>query len=116
MADEFVTVGRFYTANEAEMARAALEAEGIAAFVTDANMASMLSNAVGGAKVEVSPADADRAKQFLAAWSPPRASGESEADTVGTSTCLQCGRPMPEWLATCPECGWTYEVQGSVEP
>lgn len=116
MAEELITVGRFYTANEAEMARVALEAEGIGAFVADANMVSMLSNAVGWAKVEVGQQDAERARQILAAWQPPAVSDETEADIVETSTCLQCGRPMPEWLAICPDCGWTYEIQGSVEP
>jgi hypothetical protein len=112
---ELETVGRFYTANEAEMARAALEAEGIPAFVADANMVSMLSNAVGWAKLQVGQQDTERARQFLTAWRPPETPEGTPSSLLDMTTCMQCGREMPEWLATCPDCGWTYEAPADAE-
>jgi uncharacterized paraquat-inducible protein A len=110
MDEKLVTVRQFYTVHEAEMAKTALESAGIQAFVADVNMASMLSNAVGGAKVQVNEPDWQRATEFLAAWQPSLPLTEDSEDGDNMTTCLQCGQTMPEDMATCPACGWTYDT------
>ena len=64
MAERLVTVATFHLAAQAAMARNALEAAGIPAVVTDAEVVAMdwlLAPAVGGIKVQVRAADADPA-------------------------------------------------------
>ena len=115
MEKELVTVRRFYTTPEAELAKIALESEGIQAFVADGNMASMLANAVGWAKVQVNDEDAARATEILAAWRPPvRAAEDSDiGDTA--MMCMECGQIMREGVSSCPACGWTYDPSADAE-
>jgi hypothetical protein len=64
-----VTVGAFTTVTEAEAARLLLDSHGIACVLSDAetiSMAWIMSNAVGGVKLLVAEADANRARQLLA--------------------------------------------------
>jgi hypothetical protein len=112
MEEELVTVRRFYTTPEAELAKIALEAEGIQAFVADGIMTSMLAVAVGWAKVQVKEEDAARATEILAAWKPPARPNElDETDPSETALmCLECGQIMREGVSTCPACGWTYSA------
>lgn len=68
MNDRLVTVGTFENVFRAEYAKSLLEDEEIQATVADAEFVSMawyLSNAVGGIKVQVWEADAERAKHIL---------------------------------------------------
>lgn len=70
---ELTTVVAYGTLQDAEMARFALEAEGINAIVLGANTMSMLSYmlpavAPQGVRVAVLPQDADRARQLLEEW------------------------------------------------
>lgn len=64
MADRLVTIATFDAPTQAQIARGALEDAGIDAVLTDENTVTLfwsLSNAVGGIKVQVREADAERA-------------------------------------------------------
>ncbi|VTS03873.1 Uncharacterized protein OS=Vibrio orientalis CIP 102891 = ATCC 33934 GN=VIA_002736 PE=4 SV=1: DUF2007 [Gemmata massiliana] len=68
MAGRLVTIARFDLAGQAHIARNALDAAGIKAVITDEAIVAMdwlLSNAVGGIKVQVLEEDADRALAVL---------------------------------------------------
>jgi hypothetical protein len=117
MTEDLITVRRFYTVNDAEMAKMLLEAEGISSFIADATLIAMdwfFGNAVGWVKLQVAAPDVDRAAQILAAMGPSEAP-DTLSEPEDDSSCLQCGRPMPEGVATCPDCGWTYESPADVE-
>jgi hypothetical protein len=67
-ADEPVTVAQYPFRTAAEAARVRLEAEGIAAFLCDAEVVDMnwlLGNALGWIKLQVPAADAERAAAIL---------------------------------------------------
>jgi hypothetical protein len=64
----YVTIATYIGAWEAHLARAKLESEGIFAVVLDDQIASInwfYSNAVGGVRLQVSEADAERAALIL---------------------------------------------------
>jgi hypothetical protein len=66
--DDLVTVATFMTAPEAHIARNALDAAGIRSVVTDGETVAMdwlLSNAIGGVKVQCRAADAERAAELI---------------------------------------------------
>ncbi len=65
--DEFVTIAVFDMAFEAEIARTRLEVEGIAAMLPDENTlgATGLSVMLGGVRLQVHRADAERALEIL---------------------------------------------------
>src|SRR5207249_616655 len=66
--DDLVTVATFRTAPEAELAKTALDAEGIEAFVADAETVTMdwlLGIAVGDVKVQVARSVAAQAREYL---------------------------------------------------
>jgi hypothetical protein len=70
MSDELVTIATVPTPLAAEQLRMVLEAEGIRAAISDAEVAGMnwmLSNAIGGVKVLVLAKDAERAVAVLVA-------------------------------------------------
>ena len=62
-------MGRYASVNEAEVVRSFLESEGIAAFVPDLHMSTILSHAIpfatGGVRVLISSLDFDRAQQLF---------------------------------------------------
>jgi len=65
---ELVTVATFMYPAQAHVARGRLESEGIRAFVADENLITMnwlYANTIGGVKLQVSAADADRARAIL---------------------------------------------------
>ena len=67
----WITVARFSFPHEAEIARSALEAEGIEAFVPDSQTASLYSAVTwgqGGVRLQVRPADEARARAQLDAF------------------------------------------------
>jgi ribosomal protein S27AE len=102
MPDKLVTVMAFSTLWEAEMARSRLQAEGVPTFLKDGytiNMDWLLSNALGGVKVQVAEGELTRARQIL---STPF---EVDVRDEGTSECL----------IKCPRCGnenIQYRVSG----
>tara|TARA_R110002111_G_scaffold2705_4_gene17925 strand:- start:10101 stop:10646 length:546 start_codon:yes stop_codon:yes gene_type:complete len=68
MSSEFVTVATLNTPTEANLVRNQLEAEEIRVFLSDeeaVGMAWYLGNALGGIKVQVAEADAERAFAIL---------------------------------------------------
>ena len=122
--EDFVTVATFLSLADAEPSRLALEAAGIPTLATDENMGSLLGTTmVGGIKLQVAQADAERAAELLdtlEAESPPEATDEDEDDEAeeaegaadGVSLkCPRCGADI--WYPaesrgtteTCPECG-----------
>jgi hypothetical protein len=63
------TIATFSKPEDAHLLRMRLNAGGIEAFVQDENMVQMdwlLSNAVGGVRVQVADEDADAARDYLA--------------------------------------------------
>jgi len=89
-----ITVARFTDAMQAHIARGRLQAEGIAGHIADEHYITMnwfLSNALGGVKLQVEKADADRAKNLL----NDIQSGDFAIDEVISVTapiiCPQCG-------------------------
>jgi hypothetical protein len=65
---DLVTVAAFADVAEAELAKERLELEGVLAFVVDAQTAGVmpfLTNTTGGVKVQVRPADAEKAREIL---------------------------------------------------
>lgn len=112
MSDEFVTVETYPRLPEATAAQLLLESEGISTFLADAETIAMdwlLANAVGGIKLQVPPADVDRATVLIRKMnfrSVVRA-GEPD-DAQDESLCLACGKDMPEDAERCSGCGWSY--------
>jgi hypothetical protein len=73
--DDFITVATFWNPAEAHVVRSRLEAEGIRAYLADEMTVTMdwlLSNAIGGIKLQVAEKDAARALRVLAEKQPPR--------------------------------------------
>ncbi len=67
--EELETVATFNSPWEAQLAKAALESEGIEAVIADENLLrlySALSNVIGGVRVQVRPDDLERARSVLA--------------------------------------------------
>jgi hypothetical protein len=111
MSAEFVTVATYRILPEAEAAKLHLEAEGLTTFLADAETVAMdwlLANAVGNIKLQVPPAQAEAAAALLEQLNVKRNEREQQSEDDATSTCLSCGAELPENLAQCPECGWSY--------
>jgi hypothetical protein len=103
MEQRLKTIVRYLTPEEAEIARIALEDEGIASYTEGATMAGMfwhLDNAVGGAKLQVAETDAERATAILAKRLPVSVEGEQEE-----SFCPKCGVKLPPGFCVCWSCG-----------
>lgn len=67
MADKFVTIAAFEYVADLEILKLKLESEGIQVFVKDGNIVNsdpLISNAVGGAKIQVFKEDEERAREF----------------------------------------------------
>ena len=93
MDDKLVTVRTYSLPWQADLARAALEAEEIPAFVADANTVSMnwlYSNAIGGVRLQVPESYAEAANETLSANENSSPSiPEDESDFLA---CPQCGK------------------------
>lgn len=73
------TVAAFTTPEQAHLLRLRLEAAGIAAYVQDENLIQtdwLLSNAVGGVRVEVADEDVEAVQEYLANEHGAASSGE----------------------------------------
>ena len=89
------------------------QAEGIAAFVADAATVGadwFLGNAIGYIKLQVRPADAERAIELLREIPEPAVRREAR-DAVSDDECLACGAAM-EQAKACPKCGWSFSDTG----
>jgi hypothetical protein len=91
MEENLVTVMTFSTLWEAEMAASRLESEDVPAYLKDGetvNMNWLLSNAVGGVKVQVTNADLRKAKEILSA--PVTVDAREEGETEDVIVCPRC--------------------------
>jgi hypothetical protein len=110
MADDLVTVERFLSWPEAEVARMQVEAAGIPVLLADAetvNMDWFMRNAIGYIKLQVPRDQAERAAAVLAQCKAERSESRQGAEDAEVSTCLRCGQRMPESAEACPACGWS---------
>lgn len=90
MTDKLVTIGRYSTPLEANMAKLKLESAGIYAFVADEYTIGinwLYSNALGGVKVQVPASVVSEAREILASEAESPATDEAETIDV----CPQCG-------------------------
>jgi hypothetical protein len=88
MADELVTVATYPFAGSAEVVRMRLEAEGIPAFVADAETVSMnwlFGNAVGWVKLQVPASQAEKARAFLEQLEKRRARAKQRCFCIATA-------------------------------
>ena len=88
MVDHYVTVRRYSSPQEAHLARAKLESEGVPAVIQDENLVRMnwlYSNVIGGVKVQVAHSHVQAANRILGCVDRPEpASGASYP-------CPECG-------------------------
>jgi hypothetical protein len=66
--EDLVTVAAFADVAEAELAKERLELEGVLAFVVGAQTSGVmpfLTSATGGVRVQVKPADMEKAREIL---------------------------------------------------
>lgn len=103
-----VSIASYPTASEAEAARLALEAAGIRALLSNAEVNRLLGSAAGFVELQVAAPDADDARRILHQGDSVELPDEGPSAAVASNTCLSCGSAMPENVDTCPACGWTY--------
>jgi membrane protease YdiL (CAAX protease family) len=124
--DDLVTVASFDFRADAEVQKLLLEENGIQAFLADDNLVGLnwfLSNAVGGVKLQVAEADADRANEILKQHQPVKdESKEAAAEEDIIFACQECGKKITfpgerrGCVETCPECGSYVDVPRATEP
>jgi len=91
-----ITISKFNNVRDAELARLALEVEGIPAFLIDAYTGQMLGPATtGGVRLQVDESDVDKADAVL-----NRIAGVIDAEYVAPSDAGPWEPPQ-----TCPNCG-----------
>jgi hypothetical protein len=112
MADDLVTVAQYQFLAEAEAARMRVGAEGISAFLSDAetlNANWLLGNAIGYIKLQVPRSQAEAAQAVLREMRGP-SGDEKDASAAGPEMdrCLACGATLHRGTPACSECGWSY--------
>ncbi len=88
MTNRYVTVRRYSSPQEAHLARAKLESEGIPAVIQDENLVRMnwlYSNAIGGVKLQVGNSQIEAANQILGAVD------NAEPNSGASDPCPECG-------------------------
>jgi len=114
MKEELVTVATYRFALSAEVARLALEQEGLRVFVADSNQVAtnfFLGPLVGYIKLQVPRSQADAALTIFqrqpslldSGGSSPNSEAEDEV-----AQCLSCGATLPKESDRCSACGWCY--------
>jgi rRNA maturation endonuclease Nob1 len=124
MNQDLVTVATYRFVLPAEVARLALEQQGVQVFVVDSNVVTtdfFLGNAVGYIKLQVPRSQADLAVAILHKQPTLLDGGTSESHSVEDQVvqCLSCGATLPEEDDRCPACGWCYgggDSEDSAEP
>ncbi|WP_426415105.1 DUF2007 domain-containing protein [Aestuariirhabdus sp. LZHN29] len=89
-----VTIASYSFPYEAQIARSRLQAQGVDAYVADEhtiNMQWFYSDALGGVKVQVTPADVERARSILAEDLSQEADLVAWASSPSAVTCRHCG-------------------------
>lgn len=105
MSSQLKTIADFLTPEDAEVARLALEEEGIASFLENATTVGMFSwwgNAVGWVKLQVPAAEEERARAILA-------QKHVNADARG---CSKCGASLPPNFDVCWSCQTSVDAEG----
>lgn len=109
MSNSLVTVASFSEPINGYLVRARLEDEGIPCFLADAHTISanwFYSNAIGGVKLQVRAADAERARVII---ERERQRHRSDADDVDWTAVdprwTFDGNHTDEGACTCPRCG-----------
>jgi len=103
MSVRLVTIASFGQPEDAYVARNQLERAGIPAVITEASSAGTLwhlGSATGGAKLQVSEADAQRARQFLL----ETVSDPDRHDLSGYWRCLPCQEIVDPGFDVCWSC------------
>ena len=112
MVDDPVTIARFSTRMEAELARLHLETEGFFVSLANAEMVAMewtLGNATGLIRLEVPQSQAEAASALLEFSRLQRKQRKrAGAQRSGENDCLQCGGFLANGETACRECGWSY--------
>jgi hypothetical protein len=111
MADGLVTVETYRSLPEAEAARIHLAAEGISAFLADAetvNMDWLLGDAVGGIKLQVPAGVVERTARLLGEVRRQRSERPEEPQDAEETVCLACGTALAAGETRCRACGWSY--------
>lgn len=114
---KFVTIATFLTPDLAHIARARLDAEGIPAFLENesaVSMISVLSNAVGGVKLQVDASDFERASEILGLEDEDEDPSSSIKADAFPWICGQCGEESEATFSICWFCGASRD--GEVEP
>jgi hypothetical protein len=91
------TIAAFSTPEDAEVARLALQDEGIESFLEGATTVGLLWHvgALGGVKLQVAQADVPRARASLA---------KTAVSPIGGGTCSHCGASLPQGFDVCWSC------------
>lgn len=128
----WVTIDRFFHPTDAHIAAGKLESEGIPVFLLGINHASanwILTNALGGIRLQVPADHAEDARRLLAELAEPNDAGESECPECGgaDTTAMSNSRkfaflavhlfsiPLP-WQTNrrhCQSCGAEWEEKSS---
>ena len=93
MGDALITIYAFRDLPQALLAQGKLESEGIESTLADDNVVRMdwfWSSAMGGVKLQVAPADAERAVQVLSEEIPPSVNVDDAGEFVQPA-CPKCG-------------------------
>jgi hypothetical protein len=94
MPSRLVTVARFASIPEAQLAQTALRLEGIDAYLEGEGMAWLYSSAVEGVKLQVAAADTPRAVAVLHRAGERRLAGDDPE--------LECETSISRWRSTSP--------------
>jgi membrane protease YdiL (CAAX protease family) len=123
--DALVTIATYDIASQAEVDRLALEEEGIRTFLADDNLVTanwLLSNAVGGVKLQVAASCADQAQGIFEAFRAMKSTAtKGPVPTHVTFVCEACGKGIAfpgercGRVETCPHCGAYVDVPDSVD-
>jgi hypothetical protein len=104
MSSQLTTIADFLTPEDAEVARLALQDEGILSFLENATTVGMVwywGNAVGWVKLQVPEADAERARAVLA----------QKGVGADNRTCSSCGASLPPNFDVCWSCQTPVDVE-----
>ena len=115
--EQLVTIEQYQFLPEADAIRMHLQAEGIEAFLADAETVSTdwaLGNAVGYIKLQV-PASQEVAGRAVLELIRARRLEREGASNANTNRCLACdGELLPD-QASCLQCGWSYGTDGEAD-
>jgi hypothetical protein len=112
--DKVVTIAAFVTSAEANLAQHILSEEGIdSCLENDVSVAlvCLLSNALGGVKLQVHASDAERARAVLADKLPGKADQANASSAFSGGQCTKCGAELDPGFEVCWSCGEPVEAK-----